>query len=720
MSENHESLSLLEKIAKLEERAKVIGQQINRVAQDESTLQQCADRMSLLVCDDDTLFEQFQLNMAAFKRFDPNIFEFFEKYQPTRYIVDIHEGFPNIIDLETRQYIYKYPAYLMASTQVASYQQAPQSASAMFDSNEQNEPGFIHSDSLTKILKLLADRMEKNDGATRRLSKFVNSTMIFGVGNGYHIELLSAQHNIKNLYIFEPELDVFYASLFIANWHQILSKVEHLDLNIHISLGDTEDTFFQNVLKRSDIYGRYDMAKMFGFIHYHTEKINGLVKVFKARFRETIQGWGFFDDAVMSNSHMLTSMKQGVPILKKKALLSNPLADCPVFIVGNGPSLDQLVDFIKANQEKAIVISCGSALGALYQYGITPDIHCEQERTSPIAEQLEYYCPQETLDELILWGPSTLHPDVYAKFPVKLMAPKGSEPSEPLLMESSLAHLFEIHNYINPTVANTATSIAVALGFNDIYLLGVDLAHKKGGVHHSAKSMYYSEEGEDLSLYDSNDVLENELEGNFGGIFHTDSFFGGSKRVLEWLIGNNTELSFKNLSDGALIKGAQPLRVEVAEIKTDIIEEKRKQLKALVTDSTYLDDGSYYQELAGELDTQGYEEFCLLLIKAIDELDDSFEGCLKLLKQHFMLLIDEDLCNREIFYYLLKGSVLHMQAMLIRLLYEAVEEADAIEDFKQALAHYREFLAKTIIYYKENALKPHYYETNWFAPLTKK
>ena len=722
MSANNDSHSLLKKVALLEEKMKRDSQHKESQSRTEAELQKIADGLSLLAHTDEMLLQQFQRNMQAFKTFDPNIFEYFSDYQPTRYFVDIVDGFPNILDRESNSYLYEYPAYLMASAQVEDYQNAPKSTSAMFHLNEANEAGFMHSVSLNKVLHVLLDRVKANNGKVRALPKVVNSAMIYGVGCGYHIELLSGQHNINHLYVFEPELDIFYASLFITNWQQILAKVGAYNLNIHISLGDSKETFFDDLISQSSLYGRYELTKSYGFVHYQSEPITGLLDEFKRRFFEVIQGWGFFDDAVISISHMLTSIEQGVPLLKKKALIENPLADVPVFIIGNGPSLDKLIDFVKLHRDRAIVISCGSALSALYQYGVIPDIHCEQERTSPIVKQLNYYCSGDTsiFDEMILFGPSTLHPDVFAKFQYKAMAAKGLEPSAPLLMESEFSELFDLHDYINPTVANTATSISVALGFKNLYLLGIDLAHKNDGNHHSSKSIYYDQGGEDINFYVSSAVLEHEVPGNFGGVFYTDPFFDGSKRMIEKLVAVSPTTSFYNMSDGAFIRGVQPLPLEEANIDNTPVEQKKSALRALLAASSYQDStGKLYQELRDNLDFDGFDNFCSELITAIDQADCSFDGCLKLLKQHFSMLIDETICQKDLFYNLLNGSVLHMQAMLTRILYEAFDESDALEDFKRALVYYREFLQASMSHYRNHALTPHYYDPSHLVKLDK-
>lgn len=125
---------------------------------------------------------------------------------------------------------------------------------------------------------------------------------------------------------------------------------------------------------------------------------------YRARFFEMIQGWVFFDDGIMALAHFLESIKLGVPIIKKNVPLDVDIANTPVFIIGNGPSLDQSIEMIKAQQDKAIIISCGSALSALYNYGIDIDFHCEQERIFAVAEKIDYYTPKEYLKKTNVTG----------------------------------------------------------------------------------------------------------------------------------------------------------------------------------------------------------------------------------------------------------------------------------------------------------------------------
>ena len=126
---------LVEKIRLLEEKAQAVEQKLKAKVQApdiEVALQKIADKVSLLACNENILLRQFEQNLAALQDYFPDIYEVVKDYQPNRYFVEIVDGFANVFDEETRQHIYPYPAYLMATAQLAQFQKAPQSTHSTF------------------------------------------------------------------------------------------------------------------------------------------------------------------------------------------------------------------------------------------------------------------------------------------------------------------------------------------------------------------------------------------------------------------------------------------------------------------------------------------------------------------------------------------------------------------------------------------------------------
>lgn len=707
---------LVEKIRLLEEKAQAVEQKLKAKVQApdiEVALQKIADKVSLLACNENILLRQFEQNLAALQDYFPDIYEVVKDYQPNRYFVEIVDGFANVFDEETRQHIYPYPAYLMATAQLAQFQKAPQSTHSTFEMNEENKGNFIHSTHLNEILRILTNRVDQENSPNKGLPETIGSLVLFGSGVGYHIELLINQHHINNLYIIEPELDLFYASLYTANWRYIFERLNSKKCNLHLSVGIQNNDFFDDLLYQTYQNGRYDVVKTFGYIHYQSPIIEKLLGIYKNRFYEMIQGWGFFDDGVMSLSHTLNNLHCNIPLLKKSAQYNEQLTDVPVFIVGNGPSLDQTIEQIKQFQGKAIIISCGSALSALMSYGIKVDFHCEQERTLPVAAKVKDYGNADLVRTHMLLAPSTVHPETFKLFDRAIMCPKSREPSTDIIINDIVGQkLFEPTVYINPTVSNTAISMGYFLGFREFYLFGVDLGHKQGGQHHSSKSIYYDNDGEDLSLYLSEDS-QNRVEGNFGGEFVCNDFFNMSRAMIEKLLLSRPGIRCVNLSDGAKIANAQPAKTIDLSHKTNI--DKKQLVDDAYNDSAWLDEEhTLYQRVIEKVDCIKFEEICQNLSCIISKPVGSVAEGVAMIRAQSRAAVKLETGEYTHFALLLDGSLLHYQAMLVRLLYEAKDESDSINDFNQAKQHFQSFLHEAPVYYQKNYLVPHITTSDWW------
>ncbi len=79
--------------------------------------------------------------------------------------------------------------------------------------------GYLH----VSVVSQLQPLIEKTLNEQSKLPPTVDSLIIFGVALGKHIELLTQQHEIKNLFICEPNLDFFAASLWVTDWAGIFA-----------------------------------------------------------------------------------------------------------------------------------------------------------------------------------------------------------------------------------------------------------------------------------------------------------------------------------------------------------------------------------------------------------------------------------------------------------------------------------------------------------------
>lgn len=713
--------SLSAQVEHFENELAQIKSNFSTVQAEEAALQLIADKMSLLVSSDDDLMIRYQANLKAFKEYQPDIYEFYKNYIPDKYIVEASDGFVNAIDVTSGEFFYKYPSYLQTKLQFDEFVQSPKIKKFNFNDQSGNEANFMHVDSLDAMLDLLPKNLNLDNQATTEPEKKLSSLMIFGVGAGYHVELFAQQYDVRCLYIVEPDLDLFFLSLFSINWQYVLSTFYKKNTLVHISLGDQKDTFFDEVMRESEINGRFQMCRVGGYIHYESTKISDILTEFNRRYLEMGQGWGFFDDAVMAIGHTLQNLEEKIPLLKKTEIHNNEFSETSVFIIGNGPSLDGLIEIIKKEQDKAIIISCGSALSALYQYGIIPDFHCEQERTFPVAEKVEHSCPTEFLDNMALLAPTTVHPAVFSMFKRAIMAPKANEPSTALLLRDPLGKtLFSAHHFINPTVANTALNMGYNLGFKNFYLFGIDLGHKQGSNHHSKKSLYYNESEQDLDLYNVDENSLIRMPGNFGGVFHCDSFFYQSNSNLSKQVIFHDDLLCFNLSDGANIPGTTPMSADLLTMKLSgqVSVNKKEIVNTVINQVGYFDENSeLHSRLLQDLDYQYFDVVCQDLIALNSIPVNTFkEATTRLLDITKML-------NgvTEHMYLLLVGTTMHIQVILTHILYSSDDEELGLEGFNKGLLLYCEFLEKAMLYYRKNAEQAHFIQdSQWIVKLRNK
>lgn len=216
---------------------------------------------------------------------------------------------------------------------------------------------------------------------------------------------------------------------------------------------------------------------------------------------------------------------------------------------------------IAENKDKAIIVSCGSAISALHRVGIKPDIHVETERTKIVYDFLVNLDDPEYLRDVLFLSTDVIHPDCATLFDQSALAFKLSEPGVVLYQNyfSSLRPCAALGG-VNPLVGNIGISAPIHLGFKQLYLFGLDNGYKHKGHHHSRLSSYYNDEESAGALGEMmyGDSLW-QREGNFGGTVISNAMFDTSRRVMEQVLANNDDVRCFNCSDGARIAHARAL-----------------------------------------------------------------------------------------------------------------------------------------------------------------
>ncbi len=384
-------------------------------------------------------------------------------------------------------------------------------------------------------------------------SDFLPSLNLFGLGGGIFLQILAEKYSfIHNFLIFEESLDLFRISCFFVDFALLFSKTQQQAGYI----------FLESIIKREYITNFFLMRRIssaiirFELVFYQTPvSLNARELVFEAQ-SQTLRGWGTFEDEMRGIRNKL-SCKMNTMLIEPKRV------NAPICVIANGPSLDFLLPFIKENQDKMILFSCGTALKPLLNYGIKPDFQIEIERHEYLDKVLE----EAPLGDIPLLCASVV--DKKAKKVAKEIYYFEREGSSAANLN---APIFKVQ-FTSPLVGNAGTSLACYLG-SDVVLCGLDCGYKKGAKKHATNS-YYGDEDTGLP----SDAFP--VAGNFSDDIYSDPLFSLSKSSLEEAFSRLKPFHILNLNDGAKLEGATPIHFEDFELKPIKKKTVIKQLKSL-------------------------------------------------------------------------------------------------------------------------------------------
>ena len=488
----------------------------------------------------------FAHNMAALKIEMPEIYNFYKNYttKNTQLIFDENS---NINLVNNGELVYQGNPLLESNKQIEKFIADPNHIRYQIALGGHSY--FEHE----KVLRKIINKRESEAGNISQYKLTQNEQIDFiafiGSGLGYHLEGLFAKFAIRSALIFEPDPDVFYATLHNIDIVKLLDNCRKHGGKLTVRVGGNSADFVNEISSIFNKQGYLNIAHMYLYRHYLSEKTTDAFKMVRELAYRYVSRWGFFEDETISLTHTLSNISTyKFPVILASAKQKN--RQQPVFIIGNGPSLDSAYEYLKENRENALFISCGTALKPLLDNGIVPDIHVEMERTAKLFEWIDKVGHKDKLKEMPLICLNTVYPEILKLFKQAFVILKPRDAGTAFIQEFISDKYAEIYN-CNPTVTNAATASAVAMGFKNLYLFGVDYGFKSEEHHHSKDSVYFTN-ADDLNIGKMKGAMK--VKGNFGGEVYTTHHFDGSRMTLEMLLQENPDVNCVNTSDGAKVQ----------------------------------------------------------------------------------------------------------------------------------------------------------------------
>ncbi len=502
--------------------------------------------------------ELFEQNLEVIQKFQPELVERLKAIEnsASKLIVTEDDGDFNI-DLG-HVHFYEDSAKKFTNDQFEKYTKSPKRIQLGWPSTP--------SENLWKAQNFRIEMLERLEAqglteAQQEIGEGGGFAIVLGLGLGFHIKRLFSDLNIRSVYIAEQYLEFVYHALHIHDARDWYEEAKKRNGQFAIIIGD-DPSMMTNLIymqvKHRD-FGLIDGS--YFYEHYDSFFMKEMNEIFMERIPVLAGNPGFFEDelVMLENCfHNITNFAfQDYTDAKRM------VKETPVIIAGSGPSIDKSIDLIKSNRENVILISAGTGLGTLLEYGIKPDFHVDTENTPGPPEIIGGLSKKYDLGGITLIAPNTVHPKVPPFFEKVIFYFRDMVCSTKIFGGNSQ----EIFN-ASPTVTNAATRIALGMGFKEFYLVGVDLGAREQGNHHSQKSIYNS----DKSFFDTHpqhktaSKFELKARGNLGGDVFTNISFLNAAMFFSSFEDRFPLAKLYNLSDGIRIQGTIPKLPETVSI----------------------------------------------------------------------------------------------------------------------------------------------------------
>lgn len=648
----------------------------------------------------------FERNLEVLRQYYPGVYKEIHLHKPKRWLLVQDKQQLNLLHTERQALLYGDQDY--ESEQLVEYfSNHPFKDDVILGLRSGGKLAqYTHFKAVTKMRPILEKTLIKKGV----LPDTVESLIVFGIGLGRHIELLLQKHKVNKLYICEPNLDFFYASLFQTDWQAIVDKFSSGDQRLYLNLGGDGSQYFYDLMGQFYQVGAYSIADTYLMSSYYNKKMSSAIHELRSELAVVLALGEYFDHARYGIAHTYHSLSAGhrfMKLQKSDSAASSISKNLPVFVIGNGPSLDTLLPYLKEHQNNAVIVSCGTALRSLYRNGIRPDFHAEIEQNRATYDWITQVDDKDYLKQITLLSVNGIHPDSAALFKQTLLCMKEGEASTFVFNSGLTKRGIQIKQlaYAYPTVTNLVMNYFIQWGFRDYYLMGVDLGFVDINSHHSKFSAYYKEDGSQTYDYKSLHGGGPVVAGNFRPVVFTKKEFEVARKLMEQAISKAPErIEVYNCSDGAKIKGSLALPPENILLKP-LQQPKSKLIEELVTLTFHPELSSYSDMIFHSFSMDALSDTLNRWqeLVAVDVTDGV--SARKLIREQWTLIRACGLLDKNLTFSLFYGSANYISGILTKIASGLDEDSfELLDNFNQIVQIWRDYLQEAAGSYLQDPL----------------
>ncbi len=603
-----------------------------------------------------------QRNLAAFEKHQPDLHAKLVDFKPISRLEFDDAGLADAVFND--QYFYNRKADTYVAEQMKGFWRDPVRFSIATLTPQQFDTyagKFLHN----VVLRGTEAGMEFAPSPVTEEAYFVLS---FGIGLAGHLDPLIERTNCQALVLVEPNLEFLSLSLEVYDWKALFEHFEKIDGKVAFYIDNNPEALSRNIRYTVRGTNPCSLDGMYVFSHYNNAIFSKTSQILLEDRDLIVAGLGFLDDEILMIKNAHGNLYPGTSRLYLRP--PEKFMSLPAFIVGSGPSLDRDIAFIKDNADKAIILSCGSAIRPLMVNGIVPDFQIEVENDGafPLIAQV---AAEHDLSSVTLLCSVTGERQVLQFFENIVFYMRGSLSPYPIWNQTESQTL----RYCNPTVTNAGISFAQEIGCREFYMFGTDMGSMNPDVHHSKDAYHYTE-----GAVFADQTYSIPIPGNFGGTCYTsmglywarDSMANAMKSIA---IGR----TYFNCSNGALIDGTVTKGTRSIELD-EVDGGKHARIDEIVDGFPVYSAETFDAFWQDDVMVKSFTNY-------IQTVREAFEGMANFADKGYLtelIKILEDTSTRELaaMALLYRGSI-YMSVMCFEYYRERLTDRERIEEFDQ-------------------------------------
>ncbi|ELC9594810.1 6-hydroxymethylpterin diphosphokinase MptE-like protein, partial [Campylobacter coli] len=362
---------------------------------------------------------------------------------------------------------------------------------------------------------------------------------IYGIGNALLIKNLAKHY--KHLFVFESEIELFILALSTIDLSEELKVYKVVlfdcvakDLEIQIAMIFDQ----QSILEYLSLYEMFISSHY--YLKYYETSILSLNELCIKSASVAIRNADItcFLPLLTHGQFLqnIPSMLESIPFQRILSERKNKFENA--IVVSAGPSLAKQLPLLKAYQDKAVIFCADGALSMLEKEGIIPDYVTNLDFTDLA---MKFFQNKENKTSLNILSCAT-HPNVAHSL--------KAENCMIVLRNKALYQRFNLNDFgyidTGTHVSHFSYTLALALGFKNIIMIGQDLAFDEEGNSHSKGFDF----GEKFSGEENIDKFKIPAYAGKGEVL-THTTWNDYRIKLEYLFAcNDQKAKFYNATEG--------------------------------------------------------------------------------------------------------------------------------------------------------------------------